>query len=128
MPKSKYTGHLRSASPDWYAILKENARKNRNNMTVAEQVLWDELKGKKLGHRFYRQHIIADYIVDFMCHDDGLIIEIDGGYHSEPSQQESDQARTERLEALGYRVIRFTNEEVLYNLDEVLAEIINQLQ
>lgn len=128
MHKPKYTGHLRSASPDWYILLKENARKNRNNMTLAEKVLWNELKGNRLGRRFYRQHIIADYIVDFMCHDDGLIIEIDGGYHFVPRQQESDQARTERLEALGYRVIRFTNEEVLYNLDEVLAEIINQLK
>lgn len=128
MPKSKYTGHLRSASPDWYGMLKENAKQNRNNMTLAERTLWDELKGCKLGVRFYRQHIIADFIVDFMCHDDGLIIEVDGGYHSEPRQIESDITRTKRLENLGYKVIRFTNEEVLYDMDNVLSEIKYQLK
>lgn len=71
-------------------MLKEFAKKNQENMTLAEQVLWEELKKNQTGHRFLRQHIIGDYIVDFLCKDDGLIIEVDGGYHAEREQQEDD--------------------------------------
>lgn len=97
-------------------------------MTEAESVMWEALRGRRLAERrFMRQHIIGDYIVDFVCEDDGLIIEVDGAYHAEKSQQEDDQLRTEKLEALGFRVIRFTNEEVLFGLDDVLTTIENEL-
>ena len=68
----------RTASPDRYLLLKEWARENRKNMTLAESFLWQNLRANVLGHKFLRQHIIGDYIVDFVCRDDGLIIE--GGW------------------------------------------------
>ena len=95
---------------------------------MAEDVLWQHIRVNQLGHKFYRQHIIGDFIVDFVCHDDGLVIEVDGGYHAEREQQEDDKTRTEALERKGYRVIRFTNEEVLYNTEETINEILNNLE
>ena len=75
-----------------------------------------------------RQHVIGDYIVDFVCRDDGLVIEVDGTYHAEREQQMDDEIRTHDLEKMGFRVIRFTNEEVLYDIEAVLEEIENQLK
>ena len=109
--KKSYNGQMTYASPDRYGLLKEYARENRNNMTLGEKALWSSLRHKFLGHRFYRQYIIADYIVDFLCHEGGVIIEVDGGYHSEPRQAEDDELRTQRLEQLGFHVLRFSNEE-----------------
>ena len=119
----------KTASPDRYGLLKAFARENRQNMTLAESVLWDSLRtGSIEGHGFLRQYIIGDYIVDFLCRDNGLIIEVDGGYHSEPRQANEDEQRTEWLESRGYHVLRFTNDEVLYNLDNVLNEIEQSLK
>jgi len=95
---------------------------------LPERVLWQELKSSQIGHKFLRQHIIGDYIVDFLCRDDGLIIEVDWAYHLERQQQEDDQLRTQFLERMGYRVIRFTNEEVLYDTESVIEEIEKQLE
>lgn len=92
-------------------------------MTLAESFLWQNLRANILGHKFLRQHIIGDFIVDFVCKDDGLIIEVDGAYHSEPIQEIDDIRRTEILESMGFRVIRFTNEEVLYDIENVIEEI-----
>lgn len=128
MVAQKYTGRFKTASPDRYVLLKEFAKKNRENMTLAEQVLWEELKKNQTGHRFLRQHIIGDYIVDFLCKDDGLIVEVDGGYHAEREQQEDDALRTQFLESMGFRVIRFTNEEVLYDTENTIQEIENKLK
>jgi len=75
-----------------------------------------------------RQYIIGDYIVDFVNIYTKLIIEVDGGYHSEPRQQEDDALRTERLESMGFHVIRFTNEQVLFDLDQTLEEIEKDLE
>lgn len=80
---------------------------------------------RELGEKFLRQHIIGDYIVDFVSRHDGLVIEVDGGYHSEPRQQEEDKLREEALEQMGYHVIRFTNEEVLCDIENVLNQIEN---
>lgn len=109
-------------------LLKEYARENRKNMTLAESFLWQNLRANVLGHKFLRQHIIGDYIVDFVCRDDGLIIEVDGAYHAEREQMMDDEIRTHNLESMGFRVIRFTNEEVLYDIESVIAEIENQLK
>lgn len=119
---------FKNAYPDTYALLKDYARKNRANPTMAERVLWEEIKRNRMGPRFLRQYIIGDYIVDFLCPDYGLIIEVDGAYHSEPRQEALDAMRTTWLESQGYCVIRFTNEEVLYDIETVLEEIENQLQ
>ena len=77
----------RTASPDRYELLKEYARENRKNMTLAESFLWQNLRANALDHKFLRQHVIGDYIVDFVCRDDGLVIELDGAYHAEREQQ-----------------------------------------
>jgi len=116
---------FKTASPDRYALLKEYARENRKNATLAEDVLWEQLRDNGLGVKFMRQHVIGDYIVDFVSRHDGLVVEVDGGYHSEPRQQEDDRLREEYLERMGYHVIRFTNEEVLYNIEYVIEQIEN---
>ena len=113
----------KTASPDRYGLLKVFARENRKNATLAESVLWEHLREGVSGERFLRQHIIGDYIADFVSRHGGLIIEVDGGYHPEPRQQEADELREEYLEKRGYHIIRFTNEEVLYDIDNVLETI-----
>ena len=85
--------------------------------------MWDELRAGRIGKRFVRQHVIGDYIVDFVCLEKQLVIEVDGGYHAERQQQEDDQLRTEWLNSVGFSVIRFSNEEVLYQRDKVLEKI-----
>ena len=112
-----------TASPDRYELLKAFAKENRRYMTEAESVLWGCLKGNALGHKFLRQHIIGDFIVDFLCRDKMLVIEVDGGYHSERTQQEDDASRQQWLEEMGYKVIRFSNEEVLINLRSTIQTI-----
>ena len=113
--------------PDRYGLLKDYAKENRKNMTEAERVLWNALRDKLSGIRFRRQHPIGDYIVDFICLPKRLVIEVDGGYHSEPRRQEDDEARTANLNNWGYRVIRFSNEEVLFDLNKVIEKIVKQL-
>jgi len=112
-----------------YLDLREFARQNRSNMTDAEALLWKCLRGRGICEkRFMRQHIIGNYIVDFVCEDDGLIIEVDGAYHSEPQQQEKDELRTQFLQSMGFRVIRFSNERILGDLESVLEEIEQELK
>lgn len=93
------------------------------NMTLAESILWENIRQKKTGHKFLRQYIIGDYIVDFICRDCGLIIEVDGAYHSEPKQIHDDALREQWLTKQGYHIIRFTNEDILYELNNVLETI-----
>ena len=119
---------FRWAASDRYNLLKDFAKENRKNATLAEDIMWENIRNKTLGVEFRRQHIIADFIADFVCLDKMLIIEIDGGYHSERKQKEDDELRTERLNELGFRVIRFSNEEVQFNIEEVLKKIQNTLR
>lgn len=111
---------FKTAYPDRYALLKFWARENRNHMTEAERILWFHVRGKQLGYKFIRQQIIADYIVDFACMEKYLVIEVDGGYHSEPVQQEDDQTRTDKLNKLGFRVLRFANDDVMLDIENTL--------
>lgn len=106
-----------------YDLLKNFAKENRKNMTKAEEYLWRFLKRNQLGVPFRKQHIIGMFIADFFCLPSKLIIEIDGLYHSIPEQHVCDEERTKWLEEKGYRVIRFTNNEVLYEIDKVLTTI-----
>lgn len=106
-----------------YNILKQNARKLRNHPTEAEAYLWNFLKGSSLKYRFRQQHIIKNYVVDFVCLKCRLIIEIDGGYHNNENQIALDRQRTDELNSLGFEVLRFTNEEVLQDVDTVLSKI-----
>ena len=113
--------------PDRYGILKGFAKENRHNMTDGERVLWNALRDEIKNCHFRRQHPIGDYIADFICLRKKLIIEVDGGYHSEPRQQEDDRVRTANMNNWGYSVIRFTNKEVLYDTDNVIEKIKNIL-
>ncbi len=106
-------------------MLKAYARENRKNATLAENYLWEHLRNGAMGVDFLRQHIIGDYIADFASRHDGLVIEVDGGYHAERQQKEDDEARERDLEQMGFHVMRFTNEEVLFNIDYVLQQIDN---
>ena len=118
----------KTASPDRYNLLKAFAMENRKNQTLAEHVLWQSIKAEQLGVKVLRQHIIGDYIVDFLLPTINLVIEVDGAYHAERKQAESDEIRESTLNDMGYRVIRFTNEEVLYNIEETLETIIEEIE
>lgn len=119
----------RTADPILYDLLKDYCRRMRNQPTDAERLLWSALSGKQLeGYKFRRQHIIGSYIADFICIKKNLIIEVDGLIHQLPENQASDEERTKWLNAQGYRVIRFTNDEVLFRLDEVLDKILRELK
>jgi 5-methyltetrahydrofolate--homocysteine methyltransferase len=111
------------ADPCTYNLLKQFVKENRQNETPAEMVLWKFLRGDQLGVHFRRQHIIGDYIADFVCLPLRLIIELDGGYHHLPSQQRSDVERTEWLKSKGFKVIRFSNEEVLGGIESTINKI-----
>ncbi len=117
-----------TADPYLYDLLKKNAEQNRKNPTDAERVLWDMLRANQLDAHFRRQHIIEDSIVDFFCIDKGLSIELDGGYHQTPEQQDADEHRTQLLERLGVTEIRFKNEELLKTPELVLYKIRTALQ
>ncbi len=104
----------------------QRARTLRSQMTPAEKVLWQELRGNKLGSHFRRQQVIAGFIVDFYCHTAGLVIELDGDIHRE--QQEYDAERDKILEGMGLRVIRFRNDEVLLNLPRVRTQLKEEIR
>ena len=101
----------------------EEAKRMRKEPTDAEVTLWELLRDKKLGDKFRRQHLIDDFIVDFVCLSKNLVIEVDGGYHNDPTQKEYDEQRTLYLNEKGFKVIRFTNEEVIGNTEAVLTKI-----
>ena len=106
-----------------YDLLRAYADYNKQHPTEAERIIWDYLKSKQTGHKFRQQHIIKDYIVDFVCLHHKLVIEIDGQYHLEANQIVKDKSRTEDLQALGYHIIRFSNEEVIANPNAVIKKI-----
>ncbi|MEO8771309.1 MAG: vitamin B12 dependent-methionine synthase activation domain-containing protein [Ferruginibacter sp.] len=117
------------ADPITYPLLKEYALQMRNTATKAEEILWDLLKTKQLeGYKFRRQHIIGSYITDLVCLDKRLVIEIDGLIHQLPENKEADEIRTQWLNKTGFKVIRFTNEEVINKTEEALNTITNTLK
>ncbi len=93
----------------------------RKELTPAERKLWTVIRNDQLGVNFRRQHAIGNYIPDFVCLEKKLIIELDGSQHLE--QEEYDQERTKYLESLGYKVIRFWNNDVTNNIDGVILAI-----
>ena len=111
------------ADPVYYPTLKKRAAEMRANPTEAENILWNALSEQKLGCKFRRQHIVSQYILDFAYLDCRLAIELDGEYHNTEDQQYDDAVRTKNLEALGWHVLRFTNEEVYNNIEIVLSSI-----
>jgi very-short-patch-repair endonuclease len=100
------------------------ARKLRKEQTDAEEKLWVNLRGRRFaGAKFRRQQAMGDYIVDFVSFEASLIIEVDGGQHTELPEVEKDRQRTRYLESKSYQVVRFWDNEVLQDLDSVLARI-----
>src|SRR5688572_14967158 len=104
--------------------LKVNRQELRKNQTSAEEVLWQLLRKEQLfGRKFRRHHSIENYIVDFYCASEKLIIELDGVHHQEVETFENDKIRDTRLQQLNYNVLRFSNKEVFENLETVLKVI-----
>jgi len=99
------------------------ARELRREMTSAEKMLWQELRGNQLGVHFRRQQIIAGFIVDFFRHSASLVIEVDGGIHDAKSQKENDMEREKILNEMGLRIARFRNDEVEKELAQVVSRI-----
>ncbi|MEC3874552.1 leucine--tRNA ligase [Chryseobacterium salviniae] len=109
-------------------VLLQHAKNMRHKATEAEDMLWEMLRNRKLESKFRRQHLIKDYIVDFVSLENKLVIEVDGVYHSEREQIEYDTLRTQYLNSFGYDVLRFSNEEVVNNIERVAEEIKQKLE
>ena len=107
----------------------KNAKEMRSNMTPAETKMWRFLRGKRFQClKFKRQVLIGNYIVDFLCEDKKIIIEIDGGQHNEELNIQSDKNRTRYLENNGYKVLRFWNDEVMKNINGVMEVIFREIE
>ena len=131
LPEGKGTevrNRYETARPSVYKLMKVLQKERKQQTTEAEQILWEQLKTKKLEFKFRRQHIVDEFIVDFICISKRLIVEVDGKYHNTPEQQEADELRTNILEELGLKVMRFTNEEVIGNIEQVTAKITKELE
>ena len=104
----------------------ERAKELRREMTPAEKLLWQEIRANKLGVRFRRQQVIQGFIVDFYCHQTGLVVEVDGDIHD--LQKEEDERREKVLSALRLRVVRFRNDEIVKNPSAVVWKIIEFIE
>ncbi len=111
-----------------HPTIRQFARELRQPQTPAEATLWNHLRNRNLKYKFRRQHPIDFFIIDFYCAEARLLIEIDGSSHLEREQQEYDQSRTEYLEALEYKVIRFTNDDVRYNIHAVVTAWMQEIE
>lgn len=103
---------------------KEKSRELRNNMTKQERKFWNIVRNRKFyGYRFLRQVVIGNYIVDFVCKSEFIVVEIDGGQHNFIDNINNDNLRTEYLESMGYRVLRFWNNDIDNNIEGVYEEM-----
>ncbi len=109
-------------------LIFKRAEELRKVMTHEEDIIWNELSGNKLGVKFRRQHPLLFYIADFYCHELKLVIEIDGLIHSKEDIKINDEKRQTEIEALGIKIIRFTNKEVVNILEKVLTLIMNHIK
>lgn len=104
------------------------ARNLRKNSTIQEKRLWNLLKNHKFhGLKFKRQQPVGNYIVDFICKEAKIIIEVDGGQHNEMENIEADNVRTVFLESKGYKVIRFWNNEIYENIEGVIKRLESEI-
>ena len=103
------------------------ARHNRKNMPVAEVILWERIRRKQLGVSFRRQHPIKPFIADFACVEKRLIIELDGESHIGNENETYDAKRTRYLESMGWTILRFWNDEIYEQLDDVIEQITNNI-
>jgi len=118
---------IKTANAFTYTELRKNARELRHFDTPAEKVLWSHLRKQPLQVKFVRQHVIGTYIVDFFSYSQQLVIEVDGEYHQVPEQQEADHERESFLRKRGYRILRFTNEQVINQTKQVIQTIKDNL-
>jgi len=110
------------APPEWWHILKPLARQMRHEPTPTEKMVWNIVRNRQIkGAKFRRQHAIDRFIVDFVCLEKMLIIEIDGEIHD--YKKDEDQIRQSFLESLGFRVLRFSNHEIEHQLQKVINSI-----
>jgi UDP-galactopyranose mutase len=116
-------GYREMADPLSYSNLKENAKQMRKEPTEGEKAFWEMATSGVFETKFRRQHIIGDYIVDFVCFEKHLIVEIDGGYHQEEKQQIDDNLRSTELKNHGFAILRLCNEEVIGNPQEVIRKV-----
>ena len=108
--------------------LKILARNLRENMTDAERLIWSKLRMKQLKNcQFYRQKVIGNYIVDFYCPKAKLVVEVDGGQHYMDEGKKKDEKRDSYIQRLGLKVLRFSDRDVLKNINSVSEEVFNNL-
>ncbi len=124
--KGVQSANYLTGDPEFAGVNLERAKEMRANPTKAEALLWEQLKSKKLDIKFRQQHLIEAYIVDFVCLSKKLIIEVDGEIHN--TKKEIDNERSLILESKGFKVISFTNEEVLGNINKVISTIKRELE
>ena len=118
---TRYTTHGRG-----WTQQRELARSMRKGSTVAEELLWERLRSKRLaGLKFRRQHPVGRFIVDFYCVERGIAIEVDGSIHGQQADQ--DRVRQDYLEQRGIRFLRFTNDAIVQDIDRVLHDILGIL-
>lgn len=105
-------------------VLKDRRRELRRNQTDAERAFWSKVRNRQLlGMKFFRQYSFGSYILDFYCPEKKLAVELDGGQHNQPEDREYDAVRTNYLNAHGVEVVRFWNNEVLGEMDGILARL-----
>jgi very-short-patch-repair endonuclease len=122
--KSSVRGYKENLTWDAKPDIFRNAKELRKSMTEAEEMLWKQIRNNKLkGLKFRRQHPLDIFIADFYCHERKLILELDGGIHDTPEQMEYDEGRTAELEEKGFKILRFKNDEVLNDINQVLEKI-----
>ena len=105
----------------------ERARRLRKETTITERIFWSRVRDTQLGFRFRRQHPIGRFVVDFVCLEKRLVVEIDGSQHDETEQKALDEVRTSWLEQEGYQVIRYWAWDVAKDVDQIIWEIKLQL-
>jgi leucyl-tRNA synthetase len=111
-----------------WPVLKDLSRENRKEKTPAEDKLWQQLRNNQFGSKVRRQHVMDGFIIDFAFLNEKLLIEVDGDYHDDPEQKKYDDSRTEFLQSLGYRIIRFTKDEVINHFQKVSNTIKTALE
>ncbi|MGN6532350.1 MAG: leucine--tRNA ligase [Ginsengibacter sp.] len=118
---------IQTSDKKFWPLLKDLSRENRKEKTPAEDKLWQRLRNNQLGSKVRRQHVIDGFIIDFAFLNEKLLIEVDGDYHNDPEQKKYDDSQSEFLESLDYRIIRFTNDEIINHFQKVIERIKNEL-
>jgi very-short-patch-repair endonuclease len=108
--------------------LKKTGRKLRNNLTDAEKILWSKIRKRQIkNYQFLRQRPIGNYVVDFYCKEAKLVIEVDGGQHFEDKNIKNDELKEDFLKKQGLKIMRFTNLDILKNIENVLEKIYREI-